>query len=174
MSQQPMTQLQILQENLADLRKIAGWTMEVMAGKLGVSKQTVSNLEAQKVKLSRVQYIAIRAILECEMSAKPSNTTLPRVLGLILDTGGAWYAAHREQLRTTVTAIASIAAAGVGDLSLHAGATALLAPLGAVCSVPRRHGGEPSLQWLTGLLNETGDAQNETEELENENGQAGV
>ena len=55
-------QIQIMQDNLCDLRKVAGWTAETLAGKLGITKQTISNLENQKVKLSRIQYIAIRAI----------------------------------------------------------------------------------------------------------------
>ena len=56
------TEIQIMQDNLCELRKISGWTAENLAKKLGVTKQTISNLENQKVKLSRVQYIAIQQI----------------------------------------------------------------------------------------------------------------
>ena len=37
-------EMQIMQDNLCDLRKIAGWTAETLAGKLGITKQTISNL----------------------------------------------------------------------------------------------------------------------------------
>ena len=76
-------QIQIMQDNLCDLRKIAGWTAETLAGKLGITKQTISNLENQKVKLSRIQYIAIRAVFECEIASNPSNTTLRKVMGVL-------------------------------------------------------------------------------------------
>ena len=47
------TEMQIMQDNLSDLRKIAGWTAEVLAKKLGITKQTISNIENQKVKTPR-------------------------------------------------------------------------------------------------------------------------
>ena len=81
------TEMQIMQENLCDLRKIAGWTAEALANKMGVTKQTVSNIETQKVKISRIQYIAIRAIFECEVVLSPSKTTLKKVLGKVLTKG---------------------------------------------------------------------------------------
>lgn len=76
MSDRISVEMQIMQDNLCDLRKIAGWTAEVLAGKLGITKQTISNLENQKVRISRIQYIAIRSVFECELAIKPSNTRL--------------------------------------------------------------------------------------------------
>lgn len=71
-----------MQRNLYQLRKIAGWTAEELANKLGVSKQTISNLENKKAKLSQVQYIAIRAVFEYE---KASNPVLSKVMSVLLD-----------------------------------------------------------------------------------------
>lgn len=68
MSAKITIEIQIMQDNLCELRKVAGWTAETLARKLGVTKQTISNLENQKVKLSRVQYIAIRSVFECEVA----------------------------------------------------------------------------------------------------------
>lgn len=48
MSANMNVEIQIMQDNLCDLRKIAGWTAETLAGKLGITKQTISNLENQK------------------------------------------------------------------------------------------------------------------------------
>ena len=76
-------EIRIMQDNLSDLRKIAGWTAEILAGKLGITKQTISNLETQKVKLSRIQYIAIRAVFECEVAANSKNTTLRKVMRVL-------------------------------------------------------------------------------------------
>ena len=41
-------QVERLQENLATLRKLAGWTAEELGDKIGVTKQTISNWENYK------------------------------------------------------------------------------------------------------------------------------
>lgn len=166
------TQIQIMQDNLSDLRKIAGWTSEMLAGKLGITKQTISNLENHKVKLSRIQYIAIRSVFECEIASNPSNTTLRKVMGVLFQSMPPVYAAHKDSVRTAMLSIASIAAAGLTGMPLHASAIALLAPLGAAASqIPSSHLGEPSLRWLQEVLDlpdkkETGE---NTEEVPDEN-----
>lgn len=167
-------QIQIMQDNLCDLRKIAGWTAETLAGKLGITKQTISNLENQKVKLSRIQYIAIRAIFECETASNPNNTTLRKVMGVLFQAMPPVYATRRDDVRTAMLSIASIAAAGLAGMQLHASATTLLAPLGkAATQITSTHFGEPSLCWLQEALGspgyrETEDEEN-TEEVTDEN-----
>ena len=140
---------QIMQDNLCDLRKIAGWTAEILAGKLGITKQTISNLENQKVKLSRIQYIAIRAVFECEVAANSKNTTLRKVMNVLFSAVPPTYATQKDEVRTAMISIASIAAAGLTGLQLHSSATALLAPLGGkMMQMEISHIGEPSLMWL--------------------------
>lgn len=141
-------EMQIMQENLCDLRKIAGWTAETLANKMGVTKQTVSNIETQKVKISRIQYIAIRAIFECEVVLSPSNTTLKKVLGFLFKTTPNNYAEHREKIRTALLSISSIAVAGLSEMQLYSSAVALLAPLGRLAHVDMYKTEEPSLTWL--------------------------
>ena len=168
--------IQILQDNLCDLRKIAGWTAETLAGKLGITKQTISNLENQKVKLSRIQYIAIRAIFECETASNPHNTTLRKVMGILFQSIPPVYAVRRDEVRTAMLSIASIAAAGLEGMQLHTSATALLAPLGeAATRISSTHFGEPSLYWLQEALDahsycETENDEDNTEEMIDENG----
>lgn len=146
-------QIRIMQDNLCDLRKIAGWTAETLAGKLGITKQTISNLENQKVKLSRIQYIAIRAVFECEMASNPNNTTLRKVMGVLFQAMPPVYSTRKEEVRTALLSIASISAAGLTGLQLHSSATALLAPLGsAAVQMNTFHIGEPSLRWLLEAL----------------------
>ena len=167
-------QIQIMQDNLCDLRKIAGWTAETLAGKLGVTKQTISNLENQKVKLSRIQYIAIRSVFECEIATNQNNTILRKVMWILFQAMPPVYFSRKDDIRTAMLSIASIAAAGLSGMQLHASATALLAPLGkAATQITSTHFGEPSLCWLQEALDslgyrETEDEEN-TEEVTDEN-----
>ena len=55
-----------LQSHLSMLRKLYGWTMEQFGDRIGVTKQTVSNLERGKPKMTKLQYIAIRSVFESE------------------------------------------------------------------------------------------------------------
>ena len=165
-------QMQIMQDNLCDLRKIAGWTAEILAGKLGITKQTISNIETQKVRLSRIQYIALRAVFECETAARRDNTVLRKVMGILFGDVQN-YLAHQEEIRIVMTAIASIAAAGVSGIRLHSSAVALLAPLGHIASIQNvYHGNEPSLLWLLDALENSSALEipeiNEEEEQANE------
>lgn len=149
MSAKIKVEIQIMQDNLCELRKVSGWTAETLARKLGVTKQTISNLENQKVKLSRVQYIAIRSVFECEAAANKDNTTLRKVMGVLFTAMPPVYQERKDEIRTAMISIASIASAGLTGLQLHSSATALLAPLGSAASqVGCYHIGEPSLMWL--------------------------
>lgn len=142
-------EMQIMQDNLCELRKIAGWTAETLAGKLGITKQTISNLENSKVKLSRIQYIAIRAVFECEVAANSNNTTLRKIMRVLFSAMPPIYSARKDEVRTAMISIASIATAGLTGLQLYSSATALLAPLGnKVMQIESSHIGEPSLMWL--------------------------
>lgn len=142
-------EIQIMQDNLCELRKIAGWTAETLGGKLGITKQTISNLENQKVKLSRVQYIAIRSVFECEVAMSRDNTTLRKVMGVLFTAMPPVYQDRKDEIRTAMISIASIASAGITGIQLHSSATALLASLGSVASqMGCSHIGEPSLMWL--------------------------
>ena len=149
MSGKMKTEIQIMQDNLCELRKIAGWTAETLGGKLGITKQTISNLENQKVKLSRVQYIAIRSVFECEVAMSRDNTTLRKVMGVLFTAMPPVYQDRKDEIRTAMISIASIASAGITGIQLHSSATALLASLGSVASqMGCSHIGEPSLMWL--------------------------
>lgn len=63
-------QIKRLQKNLSSIRKIAGWSMEELGDRIGAQKQTISNLENGKTKMSFTQYIAIRSILDCEIEER--------------------------------------------------------------------------------------------------------
>ena len=70
---QRQKQINRLQENLSSIRKIAGWTAEVLGNKIGVTKQTISNLENNKTPMNFTQYIAIRSVLDAEIEQNKEN-----------------------------------------------------------------------------------------------------
>ena len=78
-------QIKRLQQNLSSIRKIAGWTAEVLGEKIGVTKQTISNLENGKSPMTFTQYIAIRTALDCEIESNKENEVLPKVVAILLD-----------------------------------------------------------------------------------------
>ena len=78
-------QIRRLQQNLSSIRKIAGWTAEILGDKIGVTKQTISNLENEKSPMNFTQYIAIRTALDCEIESNKENEILPKVVAILLD-----------------------------------------------------------------------------------------
>ncbi|MBR6253013.1 MAG: helix-turn-helix transcriptional regulator [Clostridia bacterium] len=63
-------EIQRFQKNIVLIRKLAGWTAEEFANKVGITRQTMSNIENNKSKLSKTQYIAMRFVLK-ELIAYP-------------------------------------------------------------------------------------------------------
>jgi len=163
-------EMYIMQENLCELRKIAGWTAEILANKLGVTKQTISNLETQKVKISRVQYIAIRVVFECEIAINTEKTTLRKIMGLLFEALPSKYNEHKDEVKTAMVAIASIASAGIGELQLYSSAMALLAPLGHVTTLTNTiQNSQPSLNWMMEYLMDENDKETDENIGENTN-----
>ena len=78
-------QIACLQKNLSAVRKIAGWTSEQLGEKIGVTKQTISNLENEKTKMTLTQYIAIRSIIDYEIQTNKENSVLPQVVEVLLN-----------------------------------------------------------------------------------------
>lgn len=79
--------IKILQANLSSIRNIANWTAEELGDKIGVSKQTISNLENSDGKsnlMNPTQYIAIRAIIDDEIDSAP-NAILRDAMGYLFN-----------------------------------------------------------------------------------------
>ena len=55
--------IEVFQDSLRLIRLLCGLTCEDLAKDLGVTKQTISNLETKKVPMSKVMYIACRVAL---------------------------------------------------------------------------------------------------------------
>lgn len=71
-----------MQEHLLLIRRTVGWTAEEFGDRIGVTRQTINNIEFGRNKLTKTQYIAMRSVLDAEMAQNPDDTTM---LKLILD-----------------------------------------------------------------------------------------
>ena len=77
-----MNEVERLQEYMLLIRRAVGWSAEEFGERIGVSRQTVNNLEGKRNKLTKAQYIAIRSSLDVEIRQHPEDTDMLR---LILD-----------------------------------------------------------------------------------------
>ena len=50
-----MNEIERLQDNLLLIRRAAGWTAEEFGERIGVTRQTINNLEAKRNKLNKTQ-----------------------------------------------------------------------------------------------------------------------
>lgn len=71
------------------IRKVVGWSAEEFGERIGVTRQTINNLEKnnrEKFKLNKTQYIAMRSVLEAEIASYPEETELLRLmLDMLID-----------------------------------------------------------------------------------------
>ncbi|MCR5736105.1 MAG: helix-turn-helix transcriptional regulator [Eubacterium sp.] len=75
-----MIEIERLQNNLLVIRRAVGWTAEEFGERIGVTRQTINNLEAKRNKLNKTQYIAMRAVLDAEMEEFPDDTQMLKCL----------------------------------------------------------------------------------------------
>lgn len=74
-----------LQDSLIIIRNIFGWSAEDLGNKIGVSKQTISNIERKNTKLTLTQYIAIRSVIDYEIANSPEQEDLSDTVSILLD-----------------------------------------------------------------------------------------
>ena len=73
-----------LQTHLSTIRKAAGWRGERLANELGITKQTVSSLETGKTRMTKMHYLAIRAVFNNEIAVS-GNEDLAKIIQLFVD-----------------------------------------------------------------------------------------
>lgn len=73
-----------LQAHLSTIRKAAGWSGERLANELGITKQTVSSLETGKTQMTKMHYLAIRAVFNNEIAVS-GNQDLAKIIQLFVD-----------------------------------------------------------------------------------------
>lgn len=74
-----------LQNNLQLIRQAGGWSAEEFGEMIGVTKQTIRNLEKKTTEMSKIQYIAIRAVLDYEIADRPDDKVLATTVNLCLN-----------------------------------------------------------------------------------------
>lgn len=127
-----------LQENLNMMRKLYGWTMEQLGERIGVTKQTISNLEHGNPKMTKIQYIAIRAIFEAEAGEREQEEreNLLRMLKLICDENQNISDKQRKEAIEAATVIASATASGTASESAIKMLSSSLASIGVLTAIP--------------------------------------
>jgi len=111
-------QIYKLQQNLSSIRKIAGWTMQDLGDRIGLTKQTISNLENRKTIMNLTQYIAIRKVLDDEMESNKSNELLSKVVGLLIDNSDQLDDETYMKAQEVVNTVAASAASGTPNKNL--------------------------------------------------------
>ena len=123
--EQRQKQINRLQKNLSSIRKIAGWTAEVLGNKIGVTKQTISNLENNKTPMNFTQYIAIRSVLDAEIEQNKENKVLPQVIAILLDSDNELDNDEYEEIQKSVETVSAVASGGIKGAALLSALTAL-------------------------------------------------
>ena len=112
-------EIQRLQQNLSSIRKIAGWNAETLGNKIGVTKQTISNLENRKTTMSFAQYIALRSVLDVEIASNKENDVLPKVVALLLDSDDELDDDNYSKVQEVAGTVAATAADGASSSRLN-------------------------------------------------------
>ena len=154
-----------LQNNLEMLRKLFGWTAEQIGNRLGVTKQTILNLEHGKLAMSKIQYIAIRSVMEAEAMSREGEEkeNLLKVLSLVFNENKSITEEQREKALGVAKVVSTATAAGAGVTAmgvltgsltaLGIGAAAVNPAIVAVAGTVGVGG------WIAGMLNKTKQAE---------------
>ncbi|MDR2525471.1 MAG: helix-turn-helix transcriptional regulator [Oscillospiraceae bacterium] len=135
MSNERDLQIRRLQQNLSSIRKIAGWTAEMLGDKIGVTKQTISNLENRKTPMNFTQYIAIRSVLDYEIEHNKENEVLPKVIALLLDSGDEFDDENYSKVQDVADTVAASAIGGTPTVKLDKVFDVLIASLSFIIPV---------------------------------------
>ena len=130
-----------MQENLLLIRRTVGWTAEEFGERIGVTRQTINNIESGRNKLTKTQYIAMRSVLDAEIIQAPEDTEMLKVLlDVLVDNPEKYSTDQREELLAKANLMTPSILAGTtsrADVSKEwmkaagavVGAGALLGPL---------------------------------------------
>ena len=81
-----MKEIQRMQDNLLLIRRALGWTAVEFGDRIGVTRQTINNIESGRNKLTKTQYIAMRAVIDAEIIKHPEETEMIKnLLDMLID-----------------------------------------------------------------------------------------
>ncbi len=109
-----MDEIARMQENLLLIRRTVGWTAEEFGSRIGVTRQTINNIESGRSRLTKTQYIAMRSILDAEVLQSPPEETemLRLVLDALVDHPEDYSAEERQRIREKANMLAPSILAG--------------------------------------------------------------
>jgi transcriptional regulator with XRE-family HTH domain len=112
-------QIQLLQQNLRSIRQIVGWTAEQLGEKIGVTKQTIGDLENIKRPMNLTQYLAFRSILNDEITNNPERgNVLKQVIEILVDKGAELEEENYIEIKDTIDTVAASASKGKEGIQL--------------------------------------------------------
>jgi len=121
------SEIEQLQDNLALIRKAGGWSAEEFGDMIGVTKQTISNLENKKTPLSKTQYIAIRAVLDYEIAERKDDTVLASTVNICLNSEGL----STDDIRKAQAFVEGATRTGLDKAAMSGGLVALIGAVAA-------------------------------------------
>lgn len=102
-----MNEILRMQVNLMLFRKLIGWTAEQLGEKIGVTRQTINNIESGRSSLTKTQYIAIRCMFDAEIANSPDDTQMIcSLLDMLIDNPDAYTDDEADQLLRKATMLA--------------------------------------------------------------------
>ena len=109
-----MDEIARMQEHLLLIRRTVGWTAEEFGERIGVTRQTINNIESGRSRLTKTQYIAMRSILDAEVLQSPPEETemLRLVLDALVDHPEDYSAEERARIREKANMLAPSILAG--------------------------------------------------------------
>ena len=75
-----MLEIQRMQDNLLLIRRAIGWTASEFGEQIGVTRQTINNIESWRNKLTKIQYIAMRSVIDAEIVKHQEETKMVKIL----------------------------------------------------------------------------------------------
>lgn len=121
------SEIELLQNNLALIRKAGGWSAEEFGDMIGVTKQTISNLENKKTPMSKTQYIAIRSVLDFEIAERKDDAILSSTVNLCLNSEGL----SEDDIKKAQAFVEGAAKIGLDKAAIAGGLVALIGAVAA-------------------------------------------
>ena len=111
-----MSEIENLQKYLLLIRRCVGWSAVEFGDRIGVTRQTINNLEtaykkdapnSKKTVMSKTQYLAIRKVLDDEIARSPDDTKMLKdILDILVDHPDSVSDEQREELVSKANMIA--------------------------------------------------------------------
>lgn len=120
-----------LQKNLPIIRNLAGWTAEDLGGRIGVTRQTITNMEkSATLAMTKTQYIAIRAVLDYQIE-ESNNSALANAITVLVDAENLT-ADQTKKIDDAIASITKLKSRRVNDKTVLEGITGLISAIGVI------------------------------------------